>query len=105
MLMVNIAEAKAKLSEYIDAAAKGERVMICNRNKPVAELRAVDEAAVGPRDLTPMYPGETFITDAFYEPMTDDEIAEWYEAPVFPAASKVSEARATYGKAKKPRRK
>ena len=46
MLMVNIAEAKAKLSEYVDAVAKGEHVIICNRNRPVAELRAIEPARV-----------------------------------------------------------
>ena len=41
MKMVNINEAKAKLSEFLDAVAQGETVIICNRNQPVAELRAV----------------------------------------------------------------
>jgi prevent-host-death family protein len=41
MIMVNIFEAKAKLSEYLEAVARGERVLICNRNRPVAELRAL----------------------------------------------------------------
>jgi prevent-host-death family protein len=42
MLVVNIFEAKAKLSEFLEAVAGGERVLICKRNRPVAELRAVD---------------------------------------------------------------
>ena len=103
MSMVNVAEAKAKLSEYLDAVARGERVIICNRNKPVAELRPVEEAATGPRDLTPMFPGETFITDAFYQPMTEAELSEWYDPPASPF--RVAEERPTYGKPKKPRRK
>jgi prevent-host-death family protein len=104
MLMVNIAEAKAKLSEYVDAVGRGERVIICNRNRPVAELRAVEEAATGPRDLTPMFPGETFMTDAFFEPMSEAELREWYDGPVFPA--KVAQRPPTYGKpAKRGRRK
>jgi prevent-host-death family protein len=85
MLMVNIAAAKAKLSEYVDAVARGERVIICNRNKPVAELCAVEQAVVGPRDLTPMFPGHTFMTDAFFEPMSDNELREWYGGAAFPA--------------------
>src|SRR4029450_7291211 len=56
MLMVNIADAKAKLSEYVEAVARGEVVIICNRNKPVAELRAVEQARTDPRDLSPMHP-------------------------------------------------
>ena len=85
MLMVNIADAKAKLSEYVEAVARGEQVIICNRNRPVAELRAIEPARVGPRDLTPMFPGETFLTDAFFEPMTEAELRDWEGADVFSA--------------------
>ena len=102
MLMVNIADAKAKLSEYVDAVARGERVIICNRNKPVAELRAVEQTAVGPRDLAPMFPGETFMTDAFFEPMPEDELREWYGDPASPA--RVAERPPAYAKAKTRRR-
>ena len=77
MIMVNIYEAKAKLSEYLDAATKGERVVICKHNQPVAELRPVEGARTAPRDLTPMYPGETFVTAAFFDPLPADEVAAW----------------------------
>ena len=50
MIMVNIFEAKAKLSEYIEAAARGEQVVICKHNQPVAELRPVEQARAGRRD-------------------------------------------------------
>jgi antitoxin (DNA-binding transcriptional repressor) of toxin-antitoxin stability system len=75
--MVNIYEAKAKLSEYLEAAAKGERVVICKHNQPVAELRVIEQARTAPRDLAPMYPGETFVTPAFFEPLSADEMAAW----------------------------
>ena len=94
MLMVNIADAKAKLSEYVEAVARGEQVIICNRNRPVAELRAIEPARVGPRDLTPMFPGWTFMTDAFFEPMTEAELREWEGADVFPA--RVAERQPAY---------
>src|SRR5947207_1041500 len=41
MLKVNIHEAKANLSKYVAAAGRGETVIICHRNLPVAELRAL----------------------------------------------------------------
>ena len=47
MIMVNIADAKSKLSEYIEAVSKGETVVICRHNRPVAELRAIEPARVG----------------------------------------------------------
>jgi prevent-host-death family protein len=37
---VNLAEAKAKLSELVDLAASGEPVQILRRGKPVAQLVA-----------------------------------------------------------------
>ena len=94
MLMVNIAEAKAKLSEYVEAVAKGEHVIICNRNRPVAELRPIAATQTGPRDLSPMFPGETFITDAFFDPMTEGELREWYGPDAWPA--KVAESKAVH---------
>ena len=39
MIMVNIHQAKARLSEFIEAVERGEQVWICKRNQPVAELR------------------------------------------------------------------
>ena len=51
MIMVNIHEAKAKLSEYLEAVAGGQRVLICKRNQPVAELRAVAAARTEPRPV------------------------------------------------------
>jgi prevent-host-death family protein len=85
MIMVNIADAKAKLSEYIEAVSKGESVVICRHNRPVAELRPVEPARIAPRDLTPMFPGETFMTDAFFEPMNEEELQEWEGSELFPA--------------------
>ena len=100
MFMVNIADAKARLSEYVEAAMRGERVIICNRNRPVVELRAVEQAPAQPRDLSPVYPGQTFMTDAFFEPLPDEELFEWYDNPAFPAqahAAKVAQTPASYG--------
>src|SRR5580765_2166166 len=77
MIMVNIHDAKARLSEYVDAALKGERIVICKHNQPVAELRPVEQARTGLRDLTPIYPGTTLTAPAFFEPLSEDDIAAW----------------------------
>lgn len=77
MIMVNIYEAKTKLSELLEAAGSGERVVICKHNQPVAELRPIEAISSTPRDLTPMYPGATFTPAAFFEPLAEDEIATW----------------------------
>ena len=49
--MVNIAEAKAKLSEYARRVKKGERIILCDRNKPFAEIRALTEGGRRPFGL------------------------------------------------------
>jgi antitoxin (DNA-binding transcriptional repressor) of toxin-antitoxin stability system len=38
MIHANIAEVKSRLSHFLRLVKGGERVMICDRNKPIAEL-------------------------------------------------------------------
>lgn len=99
MKVVNIHEAKAKLSEYLDAAAKGERVVICKRNQPVAELRAVAQARTEPRPMG-LAKDKVSIPPSFFEPMPDAFLDAFESGPVFPAVSeptRVAERRVTYG--------
>jgi prevent-host-death family protein len=44
MIMVNIHDAKTHLSEYLDRLAKGETIILCKRNTPVAEIRPLPRA-------------------------------------------------------------
>jgi prevent-host-death family protein len=43
MTTVGVKELKNRLSEYLDRVAKGERVIVTERGRPVATLAAVDE--------------------------------------------------------------
>ena len=98
MKMVNINEVKAKLSEFLDAVAQGETVIICNRNQPVAELRAVPQKRTEPRPMG-LAKGTTTIHPSFYDPMTEEELADFYDGPVFheaPAGTRVAERAPTY---------
>jgi antitoxin (DNA-binding transcriptional repressor) of toxin-antitoxin stability system len=98
MKVVNIAEAKAKLSEYIDAAAAGERVLICKRNQPVAELRAVPSARIGERPIG-LAAGLVDVPAAFFDPLPDAIVAEFAgDEPARPARllSRVAERRPEY---------
>lgn len=71
MMIVNIYEAKAKLSEFLDLAARGERVLICKRNRPIAELRAVESARTEPRPIG-LARGRVAVPDSFLQPLPDD---------------------------------
>ena len=76
MIVVNIFEAKAKLSEYLDMAAQGERVLICKRNRPVVELHAVQSARTTPRPIG-LARGRMTVPPAFFDPLPDDMLASF----------------------------
>ena len=96
MIMVNIFEVKAKLSEYLDAVERGERVMICKRNRPIAELRSVGPAQVARRLGTAA--GAVKIPPGFFEPLPDD-VLDGFEGrpPKQERASRVAEPRERFG--------
>ncbi len=77
MKVVNIFEAKAKLSECIEAAAAGERVLICKRNQPVAELRAVPGARMTPRPVGAAA-GRLQVPAAFFDPLPEELVSSFY---------------------------
>ena len=107
MIVVNIHEAKAKLSEYLDADAKGERVLICKRNQPVAELRAIEQKRAGPRPIGGG-PHHFEVPDSFFEPMPDDFLDAFESGPVYPEArpstSRVAGARVTHDAGRRTKR-
>lgn len=78
MQKVNIFEVKAKLSEYLDRALRGERIVICRHNKPVAELRPVEGVRTEPRPIGTLPGRPAFdIPEAFFEPLPDAELDRW----------------------------
>jgi prevent-host-death family protein len=107
MILVNIHEAKARLSEYLDAVAKGERVLICKRNQPIAELRAVEQKRTEPR-LIGGGPYHFEVPESFFAPMPDEFLDAFESGPVFPAAtaapSRAAEARPKHEVSRRPKK-
>ena len=73
MIEVNIADAKMHLSKYLESVEKGETVVVCRRNVPIAEIRPIAKRsrklrAVGiDRGMA--------IPASFFEPLPDDMMA------------------------------
>ena len=49
MIQININEAKSKFSKYTRMVKAGETVVLCERNKPFAEIRSLDQRRPSPR--------------------------------------------------------
>ena len=80
MIRVNVHDAKTRFSSLLEAVKQGETVLICNRNKPVAEMKAVEAPRTKPRKLG-QHVGVFSISDDFNDPLSDEELALW-ESPI-----------------------
>lgn len=78
MIAVNVHEAKAKLSEYLARVEAGETVIICRRNQPIAELKALPQPPKKPRPMG-LARGKGRVLPAFFEPMSEEELSDWYD--------------------------
>jgi prevent-host-death family protein len=71
--LVNLYDAKARLSRLIDRATAGEDIVIGRAGKPLVRLVPVD-------DLHPRVPGllkGLNVPDAVFDPLPEDEQAAW----------------------------
>ena len=74
MLTVNVHEAKTQLSRLLTQVEAGEEVVIARRGQPVARL--VQCKPKGKRRFGAMK-GKIALTDAFFEPLPEDELKLW----------------------------
>jgi antitoxin (DNA-binding transcriptional repressor) of toxin-antitoxin stability system len=73
--MININEAKTHLSEYARRIKKGERFILCDRNRPFAEIRPLASTHDGKRPFG-LAKGLIHLPEDFNEP--DPEIEELF---------------------------
>jgi prevent-host-death family protein len=80
MKAVNVHDVKAHLSEYLAAVEAGETVVIARRNKPIAKLVPIPPEESQPKKRPiGLAKGLVEIHPSFFDPMTEEELAEWYE--------------------------
>lgn len=83
---VQIHELKARLSHFIKLLQNGEKIIVINRNVEIGKLNL--EPIKKKRELgllAKKYPDFKWDFSSFEEPlMTDEEIEEFENAPIFP---------------------
>jgi prevent-host-death family protein len=74
-MIYTVHQAKTQLSKLIASALEGEEVVIARGSEPVVKLTPVNPKK---RSRTfGAFKGQFELTDAFFEPLADDELALW----------------------------
>ena len=84
MVKVNIQQAKTHLSRYVDRVEKGEVVIVCRHNHPVAEIRAIESAKTAPARVAGLLKGQIHWEPGAFAPLTGQELADFDGTEIFP---------------------
>ncbi len=74
---ITIHAAKTRFSELVRRAEAGEEIVIARGDKPVARLVPMAPTPAKPRRQFGRYKGLVDLDDAFWEPLTDEELELW----------------------------
>jgi prevent-host-death family protein len=75
MAEVSIHAAKTNLSKLIARVQAGEEIVICKGKTPVARLTPL--ASLPSKRRFGAYRGQATVTDAFFEPLPDEDLKAW----------------------------
>jgi len=71
MIRINIHEAKTHLSRYLAKLQGGERILLCRRNQPIAEIIGLPSQTVKKRPIG-LAKGRFTIPSTFWEPLPEE---------------------------------
>jgi antitoxin (DNA-binding transcriptional repressor) of toxin-antitoxin stability system len=74
---LNIHDVKTHLSRYLNGLGCDDRIVICRRNRPIAEIRLLPTSRRQPRRLG-LAEGDFVVDESFFEPLPD-EILDAFE--------------------------
>ena len=77
MIKLNIHEAKTHLSRYLRLLARGETILLCKRNVPIAEIRPLSSGRKTKRPIG-LAKGKFKVPPEFFEPLPPDVLASFY---------------------------
>ncbi|HKK18602.1 MAG TPA: type II toxin-antitoxin system Phd/YefM family antitoxin [Opitutales bacterium] len=86
MTTININEAKTHLSRYAKRVRSGETIILCDRNKPFAEIRPLPQKKKSKKRQLGQLAGKIDFDDGFLE--ADAEIeSDFLKGKVYPESS------------------
>lgn len=71
MIRINVHEAKTHLSAWLKRLEKGEVIILCRNNVPIAEIRALPAKLEKPRPVG-LYKGQFTVPSNFNDPLPDE---------------------------------
>ena len=74
MPVVNVHEAKTRLSQLLAQVEAGEEVVIARRGEPVVRLVRCKPRG---RRQPDVLKGKVFIDDSFFDPLPEEELRAW----------------------------
>jgi len=77
---VNIHEAKTHFSKLIAKVVAGEEVTIAKAGKVIARLVPAEEPKLA-RRIPGIDKGKIWMSDDAFDPLTEEEMKEWYGGP------------------------
>ena len=73
MIRINIHEAKTHLSRYLKRIEKGEAILLCKRNIPIAEIRPIPQERSGCRPIG-LAKGKFQVPPEFFKPLPNEVV-------------------------------
>ncbi len=73
MIKLNVHEAKTHLSRYLARLKKGQTILLCRRNTPVAEIKPLPTPPGKPRPIG-LAKDKFQVPPSFFEPLPDEII-------------------------------
>ena len=80
MATVSVHEAKTHLSRLIERVLAGEEIVVARNKEPVIKL--VPAAPQKKKPLLGALKGQFTVDDSFFEPMSEEELALWYDGKI-----------------------
>jgi antitoxin (DNA-binding transcriptional repressor) of toxin-antitoxin stability system len=71
MIKLNIHEAKTHLSKYLAKLKAGDRILLCKRNHPIAEITALPEPPAQSRPIG-LAKGRFSVPRSFFDPLPNE---------------------------------